>query len=101
LRRIKRKALPKEACKGSTIITLNCLAVGHVKQTPTYEIFKQASSPRPAQAPGSAASMIQFDEEQTQSPPTAQRSRSGVEENSRFEKKNTVGDICMIHEVTQ
>jgi hypothetical protein len=40
--------------------------------------------------------MPQFDEEQTQSPPTAQRSRSGVEENSKFRRKNIVDD-----EVTQ
>ena len=49
--------------------------------------------PRPAQAPGSAASMTQFDEQQTQNPPTAQKSRGGVEENSKVERKNIVDDV--------
>jgi hypothetical protein len=37
--------------------------------------------------------MTQFDEQQTQNPPTAQRSRGGVEENSKVERKNIVDDV--------
>jgi hypothetical protein len=37
--------------------------------------------------------MTQFDEEQTQSSPTAQMSQSGVEEGPKIQRKNIVEDI--------
>jgi hypothetical protein len=40
--------------------------------------------------------MTQFDEEQTQSLPTAQRSLSGVEENSKVQRKNILDDISQM-----